>query len=218
MSNSTTLKLLKSKTNTCDTDIGQRFVQIISSLSLSRLTSVKSSSQQVLCLQAYTVWCTEQPQAVRGALPRRSFLLLHLPQDVQRIWTARNSPRWAPSMVRLFPSLIMWHWAPKASSGSRNRSSRPRESIWGSKTATYFQKIDSSSPSSCQRTISFLHARKLSTKVKPNISSWMHVCQTISVSWFLTTVEYYCLSPHPVTLAKLWWHLSFLPFVVLECV
>ena len=156
------------------------WVHIQFSFSRTCLTSCTCSSQQFLPRQIKTSVCKEQHQAVRGDLPGTLSLLFRFLQDVQRIWTALISPRCTPSTVRLLPSLIMWHCSLCArSSGSWNRSFLPRESICGSKTATNFQKIDSSSPSSRHLGMSFLQAKKVSTNVNPKISSWMRVCHLL---------------------------------------
>ncbi len=59
-------------------------IQISYSLSLLTLTSCKCSHQQVLFLQKYFPTWQEQPQAVRGALPRCFIFCLRAMQAVQR--------------------------------------------------------------------------------------------------------------------------------------
>ena len=59
-------------------------IQIPYSLSLLTLTSFKCSLQQVLFLQKYLPTWQEQPQAVRGALPRFFIFILRAMHAVQR--------------------------------------------------------------------------------------------------------------------------------------
>jgi hypothetical protein len=140
----------------------------------------------------------------KGDLPATWFSLFRLLQDVQRIWIARVSPRWVPSMVRLFPSLIKWHLSlSSSSSGSRNKSSFPRVSIWGSNTCTNFQNIDSSSLSVCHLGISFLQAKNESTRVNAKIFSWMRVCHLLVFQMLgkckIPCLNWLCLSTYPIS-------------------
>ena len=81
-------------------------IQSSNSLSLLTLTSFKCSLQQVLFLQKYFPVWQEQPQAVRGALPRLIIFLFRALQAVQRPCIGRRSPLLVPVKILFVPSRI----------------------------------------------------------------------------------------------------------------
>ena len=119
-----------------------------------------------------------QPQAVRGLFPVNFFNFLRMPQEVHLPWIGRIIPLCFPLTVLFSPSRI---WIQRAVgspvSSSLSLSCLGLGSIWGIRWATNFQKTLSSSSSICHLGSNLRQAKKVSTKVRPKISSWILVCQ-----------------------------------------
>ena len=131
-----------------------------------------------------------QPQAVRGLFPVNFFNFLRMPQEVHLPWIGRIIPLCFPLTVLFSPSRIWIQRAVGSVSSSLCLSCLGLGSIWGIRWETNFQKTLSSSSSICHLWSNLRQAKKVSTKVRPKISSWILVCQR-----FVFHVECsYCLS------------------------
>ena len=156
-----------------------QIIQIANCCSSRSLTCFRCSCQQVLFLQKNSFRWHAQPQAVRGEFPFKPLSFFRIWQEVHLPWIARSRPLFAPLAVFFTPSRIWKQWAVGSVSSSLVLSCLGLGSSWGMRFATNFQKILSPSASSSHLGSNLRAAKKVSTKVRAEISSCILVCHLL---------------------------------------